>query len=212
MIDIASSDEESNGIKLSHHRSGFVQFSGGGIVSGPGNAGIQVQSWPLSQPVSGPAFAVTMFSIEGYSKKAISDVACFFPGDELAPCKENGALVIEGFYFPWDATRHTQRTPDGERVITIKRPLDGKHLKMKVLTPPAKCWNLGFVGVHAFLEPVPADQQMEGLMVATPTGNLRRNADNELLADSLVLAYPRMFPPRRTVDYTPQGDAPQATK
>jgi hypothetical protein len=151
-----------------------------------------------------------MFSIDGYSKKAISDVPCLFPGEALTPTKERGALVIQGFYFPWEATNHTQRTPHGERVISIKRPLDGKALQLKVLTPPAKCWSLGFVGVHAFLEPVSPDQEMEGFLVATSTGNLHRNAANEMLADSLVLGYPRIFPPRRNIDYTPQGDAPEA--
>src|ERR1035441_7046018 len=138
MLDIACSNEESNAIKLSHHPDGLVQFSGGGIISGPGNAGIRTRSWPLSKPAPGPAFAVSMFSVAGYSNKKITDVACTFPADALMPSKEDGLLIVEGFYFPWEATNHTQRTNVGERVITIKRPSDGMALQLKVLTPPAK--------------------------------------------------------------------------
>jgi hypothetical protein len=211
MLDIAGSEDESNGIKLSHHRSGFVQFSGGGIISGPGKPGVQVQSWPLSKPVPGPAFSVSILSIEGYSKKAIADVACLFPGSGLTPTRETGVLIIEGFYFPWEATTHTQLTDEGERVISVRRPSDEKALQLKVLTPPATCWNLGFVAVHANLEPINADQKMEGFFVTTSTGNLRRNDADEMLGDSLVLGYPRVFPPRRSIDYSPQNHSPNKT-
>jgi len=116
--------------------------------------------------------------------------------------KENGPLVIEGFYFPWEATNHTQRTNDGERVITVRRPLDGKALQLKVLTPPAKCWQLGFLAVHAFLEPVSLEQNTEGFIVTTATGNLRSNDVGEMVADSLFLSYPEIIRPRRNIDFT----------
>jgi hypothetical protein len=150
----------------------------------------------------GPAFAVSIFSTAGYSTKAITDVACTFPAQALLPSKDKGVLVVEGFYFPWEATDHTQRTQDGERVITIRRPLDGKALRLKVLTPPARCWTFGFLAIHAFLKPVSAKQEMEGFLVSTATGNIRKNERGELLGDSLFLAYPEILAPRRNIDFT----------
>src|ERR1044072_398436 len=52
VLDAGDVDEKR--VKLSHHRSGFLQFSGEGVLSGfdsSGNPrGIGIQSWPLDNP------------------------------------------------------------------------------------------------------------------------------------------------------------------
>src|SRR5207249_547970 len=59
-IELASTDDDQSVLKLSHHVSGWVQFSGQGIVSGfdahGEPKGVAVHSYPLLAPSRGPAF------------------------------------------------------------------------------------------------------------------------------------------------------------
>ena len=68
LLDIGLSKENKNAIKLSHHPDGWLQFSGGGIISGRGKPGFGYQSWPMAKPAAGPAFSVTFHSVANYQK------------------------------------------------------------------------------------------------------------------------------------------------
>lgn len=99
-------------VKLSIHRSGFVQFSGKGITSGLDDSGkprgLAINSLPLDTPVdSGPTFAVTVWGTEDFvgldSKKKTKNYICFGEQDFYyrQTNKDNwNAYIIEGFVFP----------------------------------------------------------------------------------------------------------------
>ena len=105
-IDLASSEDDGQRLKLSHHIDGFVHFSGSGIVSGKDKRtgtikGIGIQSWPLTNPIDGPAFGISLDGIE-YFKKAEGpqrgDVCELHLQDH--PCFAGPSTVmLEGHYF-----------------------------------------------------------------------------------------------------------------
>ncbi len=71
-LDMASLDDDDKRLKLTHHPSGFIQFSGQGIISGKdadgAPKGVGIQSWPLTQPVPGPSFGVALLGLEQFEQ------------------------------------------------------------------------------------------------------------------------------------------------
>jgi hypothetical protein len=115
----------SSDVKLSIHRSGFVQFSGPGIKSGiekftnlPKGMAIQIPS--LDNPItSGPTFGITAWGLEefvkygGKPKKGeqvllFTEAEVFNSGDPAAD-----GYLMEGFVFPASEREHVVQVADG---------------------------------------------------------------------------------------------------
>ena len=145
VIDAGDVDEKR--VKLSHHRSGLLQFSGEGVVSGfddQGNPrGIGVQSWTLDNPAPGPSFAISFHGLHdfhvatpGEARKLYSD-GIVFDIKELPPAMGNG-FVLEGFYFPPQARRFLKAI-GGRPSMQIVHPV-GIVMDLQVaLTDPTGC-------------------------------------------------------------------------
>lgn len=148
--------EDEDSLKLSHHRSGFVQFSGKGILSGVDQAGnikgIGVQSWPLDRPVGGPAFSVlireyTLFPLT--NDRAENIWWEYRASEDLL----NPTFLFEGFFFLKSAEKHTFLAPDGRKAISFVHPQEGE-IVLAVLEPPSKFTSFGFIGIRVRVEEV----------------------------------------------------------
>ncbi len=193
-IDSGSADDDGKRLKLSHHSDGLIQFSGEGIVSGldsEGNVrGIGVRSWPLTDPVIGPAFAVVVRGVEEFKLTSKStDQVCNFAQNELTFVPGASALSVEGYYFTPLWRRFVRRESDGTKTISIVHPC-GAILKLKVLLAPDDCALPGFIGLEMYSVLVDEPEVGGDFMLSSSTGNLRRNEEGEVLADGLFCMYP----------------------
>jgi hypothetical protein len=211
-VDVAHSTDPDARIKLSHHASGLVQFSGPNVMSGVdehGNIkGVGVQSWPLSQPVKGPAFVLTIWGVEHFEQAgALKKAVCKFTSDELHTAAQPAALVLEGHYFPSRWQRFIRRSEAGEPTIDIFHP-GGAVLRLKALLPHATCMLQGFFGIELYWAYGQNDMAVPSLVFSSSTGNLRTNDEGEQLGDAVYCMYPRGdLKGRRSVDWpVPQSE------
>ena len=208
-LDVAISHESKNAIKLSHHPSGWVHFSGGGITSGPNPGSMGLQSFPLTKPVAGPTFALTFNGLNGYETLKGGKKKPFWLAavqEERLPPPVTSDMVLTGFYFPYVAKESIIQNQSGLSVLCFMRPADGVPITALILPPPPSYPKLGFLGVSfECIEPMP--NRIDGFCITTPTGNLRHNEHGQVLADSLFLHYPRTAQDARVIDYKQQNQS-----
>jgi hypothetical protein len=205
LVDTASVDDERR-IKLSHHRSGLVQFSGEGILSGIDSAGnirgIGVRSWPLDKPVQGPAFGITIIGVDEFQQVSqMEGDACLFKHEEVIPAPRANLLMLEGYYFPPLWRRFVRKEYDRSHTISIVHPA-GVALKLKVLFAPESCALPGFIGLEMYTYIGDFGATASGFILAGSTGHIRKNEKGETLGDGIWCMYPRLdVPMHRSVDY-----------
>ena len=194
-IELAVVEDDQHRLKLSHHPSGFVQFSGYGIRSGR-NAdgspkGIGLTSFPLSRPTAGPTFGLTVQNPAAFKlADAPRDSDIVYKRDELFMSQEDNGLVIETFYFRPEWRRFV-KLHHGYPVILLRHP-SGALLELRVCAPPGNNWSTGFIGIDLWSAPVKLGIAESGFAMSSSTGNLRKNEDGELEADALFAAYPAL--------------------
>jgi hypothetical protein len=206
-IETASIEDERRAVKLSHHPDGLVQFSGPGITSGRDAAGqpkgVAVESWPLDQPVAGPAFGLTIRGareFEGADDAGRPGDVIFGPGD-VSDVGEPRIHVLEGHYFPPLWRRFIRRGADGTKQASIVHP-NGAVLTLVVLTPPASCHRDSFLAIELYTDYNEVPDPSHGFILSGSTGNLRRNSEGELLGDGIYCIAPRgQMPVQRAIDY-----------
>lgn len=188
-------------VKLSHHPSGFVQFSGEGIKSGPNGMGIGVQSWPLSDPVPGPMFAVTVWGLDDYALlENASEASCIFDYDRSLPMRHSVGAVIEGYYFPRAARRFVQFLADDSLIYPYVHPARAV-LNLRVLLPNEDCPLGGFVALHMYRTIDEPEQKESRYSLSSSTGNVELDAEGNLLrGDGLYCCAPPLSIPDGTRD------------
>lgn len=195
--ELAVVDDDERRLKVAHHVDGFLQFSGQGIRSGltgeRAPKGIGTFSWPLTEPTLGPAFQL-----------AFSDpIACGRPSrgraqtvvlreSDLAHMRRNiSGLTIVGYYFPLQWREFVHRGFDGEMWLHLVHPRSQAVIPLRALLAPMDCGYAGFIGVEARPHGLGDTRGEPTFFVSTATGNLRRNADGDLLGDQLLCVYPQ---------------------
>lgn len=204
-IDIASADDKR--VKLTHHVSGLVHFSGEGVVSGWNSdgtpKGIGIKSWPLTSPCPGPAFAVAIQGVEAFDKEDNpKGQCCIFRETEITPIPGATGLILEGYYFPPMWRRFVVTSADGSKTLSIVHPT-GNVLRLRVLLAPEQCHFPGFIGLELYTCPVTIADATSGFLISGPTENVRKNEKGEKLGDGIMCCYPRPnnLPVRRSLDY-----------
>lgn len=195
-IDTAGVDDDEGRLKLAHHPDGFVQFSGQGILSGrdtEGNIrGMGVMSWPLDSPVRGPAFGLVIRGIEKFETTS-SDLgdAIVFTEDDLMALPGANTLHLEGHYFPSLWRRFVRVEADGTKTISVLHPAKA-ILKLKVLFASERCARDGFIGVELYTSRAPSEYEASpSFSLAGPTGNIWKNLEGQVTAESIQCMYPR---------------------
>ena len=213
-VDVASAEDDDKRLKLSHHPDGFVQFSGQGILSGKdsdGNIrGIGVMSWPLDNPVRGPAFGIAIRGVENFEQaNRVSGEACLFKHKELTPMPNANVLFLEGHYFPSLWRRFIETAQDGTKTISIVHPA-GAVVRLKVLFAPEQSVRPGFIGLELYTDFDDSEDMIDSFILSGCTGNLRENEQGQLLADGIYCMYPRSnIQVRRNLDYIMRSIPPK---
>lgn len=209
-LELATLEDDDARLKISHHPDGFLQFSGRGVLSGR-NAitgaplGVGTMTWPLSRPVAGPSFALTIVGVQDFETTESARDVIAFSDEDLDPGPEDNGVVIEGYYFAVPMRRFLSRDWRGRRVVRLAHPSRGV-LELPVCLTDPSCDLPGFIGLEVrtvyaeFPEP-------SGYLLSTSTGNARRNQQGELLGDALCAVFPASFADLpgdvRRLDYRP---------
>lgn len=190
--------------KLSIHKSGFVQFSGSGVLSGidPSTGkirGMGIFSNPLVLPIkSGPTFGFTLWGLSSYDvaegirksvNKIIFDESDLYyrfltlPSDTLEEIDWDGYL-IEGYYFG-NFMLPAIRYVEGKPQITVRFhnfEIPNAIFTFKVIFIEN---SPGFIGLIASKLPVSYSGTRTGYVLSGPTGSLMGN-----VATAILCAYP----------------------
>lgn len=191
---LASLDDDENRLKLSHHPSGFIQFSGSGIVSGRkeggGPKGIGVTSWELSNPTFGPSFSVLFAGPDRLGREGLptlGDVA--FDSTGLEHMRMSGRPFLDvhfaGHYFPPRFRSFVRRDSEGHS-MDIVNPESSVVQQLRVVLASRESGFPGLIGIWA----EPMELEYEGFWMTSSTGRLRRNQLGDLIGDQLFCLYP----------------------
>lgn len=204
--DVSIVDDDQNRLKLSHHVSGFIQVSGQGIISGldeDGNPkGIGMQSYPLSEPINGPAFAVTIYGFEHFKQVAkAKDDFHVFSWEAFQLTERFKALRIEGYFFPADDRRFIRKDIDGRAIINLLHP-SGRIIPLLVALPPLDCINQTFISIELYFDLGEEEQKLPSFFLSSSTGNIRVNEKCEKLGDGIFIVYPEQnLPNAKSLNY-----------
>jgi hypothetical protein len=209
-LDSAEFDDEDGRIKLSHHPSGYLHFSGKGVLSGKAEdgaiKGIGVQSWTLDRPARGPAFVVSINGIESLETTAsTAKDTCSFVDSELSLLPDPKTIVLEGHYFPSLWRRFVRRSQHDWPELSVTHP-NGANVPLKVILPAASCAMQGFLGLELYSSPRTSGPE-NGFFLSGSTGNLRTNAKGQHLGDGIFCLYPRAFLAKRSLHWPPPSHA-----
>ena len=195
-------------LKISHHPSGFVQYSGDGVVSGLDDdgrpKGLGVFSAPLQEVGSGPAVGVGVQGIDQLddaTKSTNKDIELDL--SSLAPLPGSNGVMVEFHYFQPAARRFVRRDTTGELWMNVTHPT-GMVIPMRVVLAPDGCDYPGVIAIEFY------EQQFgfgeSGFTLSGPGEKLRVNACGERIADVLMCMYPRPadFPLAQSLDYKPE--------
>jgi len=206
-IDLSELDD--GRLKISHHPSGFVQYSGDGVVSGLDEhgkpKGVGVFSAPLSEVGSGPAVGVGVQDItqlgttENVSKHDVT-----FNAAELTPLPGANGVMLEAHYFQPAARRFVFSDSQGLFWINVTHP-SGIVVRMRVVLAPAECEYPGLIGFELYQQQFGFGES--GFTLSGPGEKTRMNAAGERFADVLMCLYPRPtdFDGAKSLDYRPKN-------
>jgi hypothetical protein len=196
---------EEERIKLSHHPDGFVQFSGPGVFSGRNEdatiRGMGVMSQPLNRIFDGPAFAYGIQDVADLSTiDKVNSNSFILDLDEYFSIDNTKSVTVEAHYFVPMWRRFIRYDHLSRPVIRINHPC-GAILEMRVFCASLDCDIAGFLGFEVYRYHL--DLPQNGYSFGGPSGNMRLNADNQRLGDTLNCIYPRheKMPVDRSLNY-----------
>jgi hypothetical protein len=162
-----------------------------------------LMSWSHQHPAEGPSFGVTIRGLDRFevAPAARAPDVTFDEEDQfLVP--EPRQLHIEGYFLPALWRRFVRKHPDGTARMSIAHP-SGALLELRALLPKGS--DRPFLGIELYSLPVdPAVQYPNhGFMLASSTGNLRKNDAGEVLGDELICVVPAdaALKPSRSLDF-----------
>lgn len=173
-------------IKLSIHNSGFVQFSGKGILSGIDKhtgqiKGMGLWSSPLVKPICGPTFGFTFWGLPGFEqcmkeKNSNKNTIIFDKTDfYYRHCNRlnwNG-YIIEGFFLRQELSKGIKYV---NRIPTITLQLPNYEIPRAVFTLKVIFLedSPGFIGLLASKTKLNFPKEFTtGYTIGGPSGNIR---------------------------------------
>ncbi len=190
-LDLAELDE--GRLKITHHRSGFVQYSGDGVVSGldeDGNPrGVGVFSRPLDDVGTGPVFGAGVQGItelEETNKCSKHDLLVSV--DEIPKWPGGNGVMLEIHYFKPAVRRFVYKDAQGRNRIDIPHP-SGFIVPMYAIYAPDGCEYPGVLGIELYGQRFSFGDS--GFSLSGPGEKERYNESGDRLADVIGCIFPR---------------------
>lgn len=203
-IDLAGITNPDHRLKLTHHPSGWVQFSGRGVLSGfdqPDQPrGMAVRSWPLTRPTLGPAWGLVVRGIRSFpARTSLLGTWQIWDDQRLSAPQGWNTLTVEAFCFPplW---KRFVTVSGGKPVIRVIHPAHVVY-ELDVHFVDPRCRLQNFYGLNAWAT-TDARSPDPYFSIGSSTGNMRRNDAGDVLGDGLIAMYPPApIEVRRDLDY-----------
>ncbi|NHI02532.1 hypothetical protein DYY67_0571 [Candidatus Nitrosotalea sp. TS] len=195
-IDNVELDDDDLALKISHHPSGFLHFSGKGITSrqdADGTiTGIGIQSWPLSAPVPGPAFYVKIKNYQDMIKTAQSGAEDLCVNLEtISADEDNTNTIVEGFFIRQQSQRYIYKENGLEYISLIHS--SGVIMKLHVVRPAKINQYFGFLGLHIHTEALNSSLTYAEYSFSTSSGDVVCDENKQLLTGTCLYAmYPNI--------------------
>ena len=192
-------------LKITHHLSGFVQYSGNGVVSGLDEngqpKGLGVFSRPLSEVGSGPAVGIGLQDtkqLDVATKIGKKDLVVDL--NSLAPFPGANGIAVDFHYFQPKARRFVNRDDTGAFWMQVTHPT-GIVAPMRVILAPGGCDYPGLIAIEFYEQKFGFGES--GFSFGGPGENPRKNAVGERIADVLTCMFPRPtnFKNAKSLDY-----------
>src|SRR5216684_1259106 len=187
------------------HRSGFVQFSGPGIVSGIDKVtqqpkGLAIKIDPLTKPItSGPTFGISIWGLEDFQALKSEEIRknyIVFGRSDFYPdppnVKRRDTLIFAGFLFPTSLAGEVDLRGNQP---TLTRPFSnylwerGKMFRLIVVFLKKSPMFIGIL--PQFTEWVGGDRGNSGYQLDGPSELVGRNSRGVLEGIHLKASYPR---------------------
>lgn len=197
-------------LKITHHRSGFVQYSGDGVVSGLDEygkpKGLGVFSRPLDAVGSGPALGAGVQDIsklDAADKVTARDLLVHV--DEVPKVPRSNGIMLEIHYFQPPVRRFVFKDHLGRDRLNIIHPA-GFIVPMFAVYAPEHCEYPGVLGIELYEQKFGFGES--GFSLSGPGENERLNETGERIADVLGCIYPRLtnFAEATNLDRTPGAE------
>ena len=194
-VDVAFFDDDEKRLKLTHHTSGFIQFSGEGIISGIDKntgkiKGIGINSWPLENPVKDP-FSLTIYGFEHFKQvdKIESDFHVLSV-QSYQRTRDFNALIMLGYCFPSDFRRFVTQREDGHPIINTLHPT-GIVSQLLIAFPPLSCPCQTFIGLEMYFIRGIKNHRTPSFFMSSSSGKMEFNDKNEKFHEFIFCMYPR---------------------
>ncbi|EMI51897.1 hypothetical protein RSSM_06661 [Rhodopirellula sallentina SM41] len=195
-------------LKITHHRSGFVQYSGDGVRSGLGDdgkpKGLGVFSRPLEEVGSGPAVGAGVQGIEQLEETTkCSKHDLMVDINEIPKLPRSNGVMLELHYFQPPIRRFVFKDSKGRNRIDIIHPA-GFIVPMFAIHAPEDCELPGLIGVELYGQKFGYGET--GFSLSGPGEKERLNEKGEKVADVLGCIFPRPtdFDGATSLDYKPE--------
>lgn len=205
-IELAELDE--GRLKITHHRSGFVQYSGDGVVSGLDEngkpKGLGVFSRRLEDVGSGPALGAGVQDISQLEKTTQTskhDLVVHI--DEIPKWPNGNGIMLEIHYFQPSIRRFVFKDHAGRNRLDIIHP-SGFIIPMYAIHAPEDCELPGLLGIELYSQRFHFGDS--GFSLSGPGEKERLNDKGERIADVIGCIFPRPanFESAISLDYKPK--------
>lgn len=190
-IQLAGLDE--GRLKITYHRSGFVQYSGDGVVSGIDDTGkpkgLGVFSRPLEDVGSGPALSTAVQGVshlETTTNTSKHDLVV--RSSEIPKWPHSNGVMLEVHYFQPNIRRFVFHDHLGRNRINIIHPA-GYIVPMFAIYSPEDCEYPGLLGIEIYEQRFRIGDS--GFSLSGPGENERSNEKGERIADVIGCVFPR---------------------
>jgi hypothetical protein len=214
MVPVEQGFTSTNRPQLSVHASGFVQFSGPGIISGIDNEtgkakGLGVFSNPLKNPIrSGPTLGITFWGVTHFEELEIKRKNDIIIKDtqlinRVTEKKELNSFNFELFIFNENFSKYIRDTDEGE-VATVSFP-QYKHSPGAIFTfPIVRLLNhTSFIGILPFkVNTQFAEESSFGFNFGGPSGTEYPGGIGAI-SQLCALSEKHIFDSKNSLNYTP---------
>lgn len=196
MVETSILEDDKRTLKISHHPSGFLHFSGNGIRSGINvedgtHKGIGVQSWTFDNPAPGPSFSVTINNYKNMEKstKNKANELCIRTG-MIKGISNDTIICVEGYFIPKIQESIIYKVDNAEYTV-IKHP-SGGTLHLHVVRPTKIRNYYGFIGLHVYALRVHDGWKKFEYTFSTSSGDLVWEDGKMIKGNCLIATYPNM--------------------
>jgi len=189
-------EDENRCLKLSHHPTGFLQFSGSGVRSGlnPDGSpkGMGIQSWLHSKPPRGPAFGLSIKNIRSLKENtSIRSENLVIKDSEVVNGIDLNDLIISAHYIPIEFVPYIFIENEVE-YFSITHP-SGTNIKLYVVRPDNLQNCVGFLGLNIQMAKLQHGENESGFIFSTSGGNFEYQDGKIIKGVCMYAIYPNTF-------------------